>query len=109
MAMVSVFYPVKAGSKFDMDYYLNTHMKMVEAAWSTAGLRGYAVLKGVGEPGGGEATYQVVANLDFTSAEAFDAAVAESGAKIMGDIPNFTDVQPVIQISDVVATHWPAR
>ncbi len=109
MAMVSVFYPVKAGSKFDMDYYLKTHMKMVEEAWSPAGLRGYAVMKGVGAPDGGEAAFQVVANLDFTSAEAFAAAVAESGAKIMGDIPNFTDVSPTIQISDVVATHWPGH
>jgi uncharacterized protein (TIGR02118 family) len=107
--MVSVFYPAKAGSKFDMDYYLQTHMKMVEAAWGPAGLRGYAVQKGVGAPGGGEAAYQVIANLDFTSAEAFGAAVAESGAKIMGDIPNFTDIEPIIQISDVVATHWPGR
>ena len=105
MAIVSVMYPSKAGSKFDMEYYLHNHMKMVADTWGKSGLRGYTVLKGVGAPGGGEAPFQVVVNLDFTSAEAFATSVAETGAKVMGDVPNFTDLQPTIQISEVSDTY----
>jgi uncharacterized protein (TIGR02118 family) len=105
MAVVTVFYPAKPGSSFDMDYYLQNHMKMVEATWGPAGLRGYTVLKGVGAPGGGEPAFQVVTSLDFTSAEAFGAALAESGAKVMGDVPNFTDLQPMVQISDLAGSY----
>jgi uncharacterized protein (TIGR02118 family) len=105
MAVVSVMYPARPGSKFDMSYYLDSHMKMVEETWAPVGLRGYSVMQGVRVPGGGEPAFQVVTNLDFTSAEAFEAAVAGSGAKIMGDIPNFTDTQPAIQISEVAGTY----
>ena len=105
MAIVSVMYPAKTGSKFDMAYYLETHMKMVEQTWAPAGLRGYTVTQGVRAPGGGAPAFQVVTNLDFTSAEAFETAVAETGAKIMGDIPNFTDTQPAIQIGEVTGSY----
>ena len=105
MAIVSVMYPAEAGSRFDMDYYLNRHMTMVAETWSPVGLRGYTVLKGVRAPGGGEPVFQIVVNLDFESADAFEAAVAQSGAKVMGDVPNFTDLTPSIQISDVADTY----
>ncbi len=105
MAIVSVMYPAKPGSRFDMEYYLHKHMAMVAEAWSPLGLRGYQVLKGVRAPGGGEPVLQVVVNMDFESAEAFEAAVAQSGARIMGDVVNFTDAEPTIQISDVADTY----
>jgi hypothetical protein len=47
----------------------------------------------------------VLVNLDFTSAAAFAASVAETGAKVMGDVPNFTDIQPSLQVNDVIATY----
>ncbi len=105
MAIVSVMYAAETGSRFDMDYYLHKHMTMVAETWSPVGLRGYQVLKGVRAPGGGEPVFQVVVNLDFESADAFEAAVAQSGAKVMGDVPNFTDVTPTIQISDLADTY----
>lgn len=38
----------------------------------------------------------------FPSIEAFQAAFAPHAKEIMGDIPNYTNVQPVIQINEVV-------
>ncbi len=105
MAIVSVMYPGTSGSKFDMDYYLHKHMPMVAETWTPAGLHGYYVLKGQPGADGGPPAYQVIVNLDFSSAEAFQAAVAESGAKVMGDVPNFTDLQPVIQVSDLADSY----
>ena len=35
------------------------------------------------------------------SAEAFQTAFAPHAAEIMGDIANYTDIEPTIQISDV--------
>ncbi len=35
------------------------------------------------------------------SQEAFDSAMAEHGGKIMGDIPNYTNVQPQLVVGDV--------
>ena len=81
MAIVSVMYPAKEGSRFDMDYYLNRHMTMVAETWSPVGLRGYTVLKGVRAPGGGEPVFQIVVNLDFESAAALRDQLLEVKAK----------------------------
>ena len=108
MAIVSVMYPGKPGSKFDMEYYLHKHMTMVAETWGPAGLRSYQVLKGHPGADGAPPAYQVIVNMDFSSAEAFQAAVAQSGAKVMGDVPNFTDLQPTLQVSDV-ADSYPAK
>ncbi len=36
------------------------------------------------------------------SQEAFNAAMAEHGAEIIGDVPNYTNVQPELIVGDVV-------
>ncbi|MBT7953315.1 MAG: EthD family reductase, partial [Gammaproteobacteria bacterium] len=41
-----------------------------------------------------------VANLLFDNVEAFEAELAAHAEEIMGDIPNFTNIDPVIQIED---------
>lgn len=107
MTIVSVMYPARPGSRFDMGYYLGTHMTMVQKAWGAAGMSGYKVLRGSKAADGVEPFFQVIVNMEFTSAAAFEAAVADSGARIMGDLPNFTDIQPTIQVSEL-ADSFPA-
>jgi uncharacterized protein (TIGR02118 family) len=102
MIVVSVMYPASPGAKFDMDYYRAKHIPLVGARWNSCGLREAKVLQGVGAPGGGVATYSVIALLTFDSAQDFDQAVARHGAEIIGDIANFSSVQPVIQVNDVL-------
>ncbi len=50
---------------------------------------------------GSQATYVAMAHLLFDSVEAFQSAFGPHVAVIMGDIPNYTDIQPIIQISEV--------
>lgn len=102
MVLVSVMYPAGAGSRFDMDYYLGHHMPLVRERWSPMGLHEAKVVKGTGTPDGGAPTYQVMALLSFDSVDAFKAAASTHGAEIFGDIPKFTDVQPVVQFNDVL-------
>jgi len=101
MIKVSVFYPNEEGKKFDMDYYLNKHIPMVQQKLGDA-LKGGAVEQGLGgiEPGS-RATYIAMGHLLFDSVEAFQIAFGPHVEKIMGDIPNYTDIQPTIQISEV--------
>lgn len=103
MIVVSVMYPASAGATFDMDYYREKHIPLVGARWTDCGLREAKVLHGAGAPGGGAPAYSVIALLTFDSAADFDQAVARHGAEIIGDIANFSNVQPVIQVNDVLA------
>lgn len=101
MIKVSVLYPYKEGVGFDMGYYLDSHIPMVRNKLGAA-CKGAAVEQGLagGAPGTPPA-YVAMGHLFFESVEAFQAAFAPHATAIMGDIPNYTALQPVIQISDV--------
>lgn len=100
MIVVSVTYPATEGSRFDLDYYTGKHMPLVRDRWGEFGLEDTKVLSGVGAPGGGTAPYRVVALLTFRSEQDFQRAVQEHGKEVMGDVPNFTDLKPVIQFNE---------
>ena len=101
MIKVSVLYPNEEGKKFDMDYYLNSHIPMLQEKLGAA-LKGGAVEQGLsGVELGSQATYVAMGHLLFDSVEAFQSAFGPHSEAIMGDIPNYTDTQPTIQISEV--------
>jgi uncharacterized protein (TIGR02118 family) len=103
MILVSVLYPHHQGGRFDLDYYLNKHMKHVHECWDGMGLKMARVVQGRNSPDGKPPVYDIMAHLGFESIEAFQAAVDAHGPEIFGDIPNFTDSQPQTQISDILA------
>jgi len=101
MIKVSVLYPNQQGCKFDMAYYCNTHMPLVRRLLTPA-IKGVAVEQGIGgATPGSAATYVAMGHLLFDSVESFQAAFAPHAQAIMGDIPNYTNIQPTIQISEV--------
>ena len=99
MIRVNVMYPKQDDGNFDYDYYLNTHMPLVGERWAD-GLRGMEVYRGLSGAGGATETYVTIANLKFDSVEAFQQALEAHAQEIMGDIPNFTNIDPVIQIEE---------
>lgn len=101
MIKVSVLYPSGVDSTFDMDYYLNRHVPMVLAKFGQA-CKGVAVEQGLGgiTPGLPPA-FSVMGHLYFDSVEAFQAAFGPHADEIMGDIHNYTNVQPTIQMSEI--------
>ncbi|MBC8756855.1 EthD family reductase [Kordia sp. YSTF-M3] len=99
---VSVVYPNSAGKKFDMDYYCNTHLPMVGALLGDA-LKGATVEKGIGGGAPGSlAPYAGMGNMYFNSVADFENAFGPNADKIMGDLPNFTNIEPIIQVSEVM-------
>ncbi len=101
MIKVSVLYPGGAGSTFDMAYYLNRHIPMVRARLG-APCRSAAVEQGMSGPVPGSLpAFNAMGHLYFDSVEHFQAAFGPHAGAIMGDIPNYTNVQPTIQVSEV--------
>ncbi|MEZ5649567.1 MAG: EthD family reductase [Burkholderiaceae bacterium] len=105
MIKVSVMYPNKEGARFDHDYYRDKHMPLVKERLGDA-CAYYTVDKGLagGAPGQGP-VYIAMCHIFCHTAQGFQAGMAKHGAEIMGDIPNYTDLAPVIQVSDVVVGH----
>ena len=101
MIKVSVLYPHSEGKKFDMKYYCETHMPMVRQKLGGA-CKSIAVEQGIaGGAPGAPPTYVAMGHIYCESAEAFQTAFGPHAAEIMADIPNYTPIQPIIQISEV--------
>ena len=102
MIKVSVMHPNSPDCRFDHAYYCDQHMPMVQSRMGEH-LKYYTIDKGLG--GGAPdvpATYIVMCHLVCDSVEAFQAGFGPHTNEIMGDIPNYTNVTPVIQISEMV-------
>jgi uncharacterized protein (TIGR02118 family) len=100
MVVFSVLYPAKPGARFDHGYYNQTHIPLVQSALSPSGLTGVQVLQGVSAGDGAAAPFVAIANLTFESPEALQASLTGPRAgEIFADIANFTDIQPVTQVS----------
>ncbi|TAN04590.1 MAG: EthD family reductase [Rhodanobacteraceae bacterium] len=102
MIKVSVMYPNKPGARFDHEYYKDKHMALVKAQMGAACLF-YTVDKGIGGGAPGEpATYIGMCHIYCESVESFQASFGPHAKQILADIPNYTDLSPVLQISEVV-------
>jgi uncharacterized protein (TIGR02118 family) len=99
MVPVSVLYPKSADSPLDHDYYMQTHIPLVRARWQAMGLVSDSILRGVSTLDGQPPAYELIGILTFDSVENVQAALAAHGAEIIGDIPNFTNVSPLIQLN----------
>lgn len=99
---VSVMYPNKPGARFDHDYYRDRHMPLLQARMGKACLF-YTVDKGLagGAPGQPPA-YVAMCHVYAESVEAFQAGFGPHAKEILADIANYTDLQPVLQFSEVV-------
>ncbi len=101
MIKVSVFYPAGENTKFDMDYYCKSHMLMVGQKLGAA-CKKMAVEQGLaGGSAGAPPTYIAMGHIYCESVAEFEAAFTPHAATIMADIPNYTNAQPIIQISEV--------
>jgi uncharacterized protein (TIGR02118 family) len=100
---VTVLYPYRADARFDMDYYCDSHMPLVQRTLRPA-LKGLAVDKGVGGEAPGDApAFIAIGYLLFDSIDSYRAAFAGASADaILNDISNYTDIEPVVQINEIM-------
>lgn len=97
-------YPAVTGSSFDWDYFLNRHVPLIEAALDVGGTDRIEVSLGLSGAAPGEpAAYQAVLLVDFDSITAFYHRWRQEQHRIMGDIVNFTNAGPQVQLSEVIA------
>jgi uncharacterized protein (TIGR02118 family) len=95
MIRLSVFYPSSEGATFDHDYYRDRHVPLAVKTW---GLEGAEINRGLDGP------YVAAVHFLFSSREALDEAMkAEGTAAVLADVPNYTNITPVLQTSEVVS------
>ncbi len=103
MIRVSVLYPNEPGARFEHQYYATTHVQLINETLGTAGLVRVEIDRGLA--GASEETpapYTAVGHLVFDSVEAFGAAMATHGDALAADMKNYTDLEPSVQISEIL-------
>ena len=103
MIRVVMLYPRTGDSRFEMNYYLTRHIPRIREIFMEQGLLDLEVQQGIaGAMPGQPSPYMCISSFLFEKLEGFQKGFAAQGAWIMGDVPNYTNVQPQVQISNVV-------
>ena len=102
MVKVTLLYPGGEGKTFDMDYYKNKHMPMVAELMGDA-MKKFTIDEGIsGRTPEDPIPYMAIGYLWFDKLEDYQNAIGPAIGQILADIPNYTNVQPVLQISKVI-------
>lgn len=99
---VSVMYPFAEGKTFNMEYYESKHMPMV-AGYLGSNLVKYTIEKGIasGIPNQ-PLPYMAIGIFYVKSLADYQAAITPNRDAIRADFPNYTNIAPVILVSEVV-------
>lgn len=101
MITVSVLYANSDDASFDIDYYVNKHMPMVQAKLGAALVDSWAEQGLAGGTPDDPAPFVALCHLRFDSVEAFRGAFAPHAQEILADVANYTNIEPTFQISDI--------
>jgi len=103
MFNISSIYPKKEGCSFDFDYYLNKHIPTsIELLSNAKGFQGVSVERGIDiEDPKVESSYIAMCHYYFDTLENFMAAFMPHAEKLQGDIANYTNIEPTIQVNQV--------
>ncbi len=102
MVKVTILYPNSEGKTFDMDYYTNKHMPMVASLLGDS-LKVFKIDKGLASRTPDEPIpYLAIGYLYFDQLSAYQNSFGPNAEKIVNDIPNYTNIKPILQISEVI-------
>jgi len=98
MIRVSVMYPNEKGKRFDLDYFAHKHIGLVHKKLDGAGL----VRAEVDKAADPNAPFIAIGHLYFKSMEEFQNGFFPHAGEFTADMPNYTDLVPQVQISEIV-------
>ena len=102
MVKINVMYPFTEGARFDHAYYRDRHMPLVKSRLGSA-CAYYTVEKGLGgRASGSPPAFVAMCAFICETAEGYEAAIQPHRAEILADIANYTDIAPVVQVSELV-------
>ncbi|HEY6976706.1 MAG TPA: EthD family reductase [Chitinophagaceae bacterium] len=102
MIKVTILYPNGDGKTFDMNYYTEKHMPLVASLLGDS-LKLIKIDKGIAN-GRSDAPvpFLAIGYLYFDRLSAYQNSFGPNATKIRDDIPHFTNIQPIVQISEVL-------
>lgn len=101
MIKVSVLYPAGEGKTFDWQYYTSKHVPMVKSLLGNA-VKAITIDKGIaGRTPDSPAPYLALFHMYFETLKDYQDSFGPNAEKIRNDIPNYTNIQAIVQISEI--------
>ena len=101
MFKVAILYPNGEDKTFDMDYYEKKHMPMV-AGFLGKNLRFYEIDKGIaGRTPNDKVPFVAIGYFYINDVAEYNKAIAQNRDAVVNDFKNYTNIQPVVQISEI--------
>jgi uncharacterized protein (TIGR02118 family) len=101
MFKVAILYPNGEDKTFDMDYYEKKHMPMV-AGFLGKNLKFYEIDKGIaGRTPNDKVPFVAIGYFYITDVAEYNKAIAQNRDAVISDFKNYTNIQPVVQISEI--------
>ncbi|MBS4063693.1 MAG: EthD family reductase [Chitinophagaceae bacterium] len=98
---VAILYPNGDDKTFDMDYYEKKHMPFV-ASFLGSNLKFYEIDKGIGgRMPTDKAPFVAVGYFYVSDVAEYNKAIAQNREAVLGDIKNYTNIVPTVQISEI--------
>jgi uncharacterized protein (TIGR02118 family) len=91
-------YPNEKGKRFDVNYFATKHMALAHKLLDSSGL----VKAEVDKAADPNAPFIAIAHLYFNSIEESQTGFFTHAAEFTADIPNYTDMVPQVQFSEMV-------
>ena len=101
MFKVAILYPNGDDKTFDMDYYEKKHMPMV-AGFLGKNLKFYEIDKGIaGIAPNDKVPFVAIGYFYISDVAEYNKAIAQNRDAVINDFKNYTNIQPVVQISEI--------
>ena len=98
---VAILYPNGEGKTFDMAYYESKHMPMV-AGFLGKNLKFYEIDKGIaGRTPNDKVPFVAIGYFYINDVAEYNKAIAQNRDAVISDFKNYTNIQPVVQISEI--------
>ena len=102
MIKLTILYPNGEGKTFDMNYYSTKHMPLAASLFGES-LKAMQIDNVIGgQTPDVPVPYLAIGYFYFENMASLQSAVAPHSAQLQADIPNYTNIQPVILVSEVV-------
>ena len=101
MFKVAILYPSGEDKTFDMDYYEKKHMPMV-AGFLGKNLKFYEIDKGIASrTPNDKVPFVAIGYFYINDVAEYNKAIAQNRDAVVSDFKNYTNIQPVVQISEI--------
>lgn len=102
MIRMTVSYPPHEGCQFNHEYYQTTHAHLIQDRLAAHGLVKLEIDQTLPDPSGKSPASVAAAHMFFNDIDSFKTAMAAEGKVLGADRTNYTDIIPVVVISQVI-------